>query len=205
MFFNAAEDTCSLKPASLPSGENALWYNAVSQLIITTEELQRIIDQKKQLVHVIILDFSKASDTVAHNKLISKLQNYAIQGKTNKCINKWLKFRNQKVVLDGEMSDPVPCSHFRGATRNSSRPSYVPPLHQWHQPQHKFKKYFFCRWLRTLHINKFIIRLFRTSTKSSEISWLVSHMANVFNINKCHTLHTHKKPINTPAQWTTHR
>ena len=45
---------------------------------------------------------------MAHNKLISKLQNYGIQGKTNKWINKLLKFRNQKVVLDGEMSDPVP-------------------------------------------------------------------------------------------------
>ena len=78
-----------------------------SQLIITTEELQRSIDQKKQ-VDVIILDFSKAFDTMAHNKLISKLQNYGIQGKTNKWINKWVKFRNQKVVLDGEMSDPVP-------------------------------------------------------------------------------------------------
>ena len=44
---------------------------------------------------------------MAHNKLISKLQNYGIQGKTNKWINKLLKFKNQKVVLDGEMSDPV--------------------------------------------------------------------------------------------------
>ena len=54
-------------------------HSCESQLIITTEELQRI----------------------------SKLQNYGIQGKTNKWINKWLKFRNQKIVLDGEMSDPV--------------------------------------------------------------------------------------------------
>ena len=45
---------------------------------------------------------------MAHNKLISKLQNYGIRRKTNKWINKWLKFRNQKVVLVGEMSDPVP-------------------------------------------------------------------------------------------------
>ena len=82
-------------------------HSCESQLIITTEELQRSIDQKKQ-VDVIILDFSKAFETVAHNKLISKLQNYGIQGKTNKWINKWLKFRNQKVALDGEMSDPVP-------------------------------------------------------------------------------------------------
>ena len=82
-------------------------HSCESQLIITTEELQRSIDQKKQ-VDVIILDFSKAFDTLAHNKLFSKLQNYGIQGKTNEWINKWLKFRNRKVVLDGEMSDPVP-------------------------------------------------------------------------------------------------
>ena len=62
----------------------------------------------EKTIDVIILDFSKAFDTMAHNKLISKLQNYGIQGKTNKWINKLLKFRNQKVVLDGEMSDPVP-------------------------------------------------------------------------------------------------
>ena len=82
-------------------------HSCESQLIITTEELQRSIDQKKQ-INVIILVFSKAFHTVSHNKLITKLQNYGIQGKTNKWINKWLKFRNQKVVLDGEMSDPVP-------------------------------------------------------------------------------------------------
>ena len=81
-------------------------HSCESQLIITTEKLQRSIDQKKQ-VDVIILDFSKV-ETVAHNKLISKLQNYGIQGKTNKWINTWLKFRNQKVALDVEMSDPVP-------------------------------------------------------------------------------------------------
>ena len=99
-------------------------HSCESQLIITTEKLKRSIDQKKQ-VDVIILDFSKAFDTVAHNILFS----YGIQGKTDKRINKWLKFRNQKVVLDGEMSDPVPV--FSGVhTGNSSRPSHVPTLHQ---------------------------------------------------------------------------
>ena len=50
--------------------------------------------------------------------------------KNNTWINIWLKFRNRKVVLDGEMSDPVPV---RGATGNSSRPSHAPPLglHQY--------------------------------------------------------------------------
>ena len=101
-----------------------------SQPIITTEELKRSIDQKKQ-VYIIILDLSKAVDTVAHSKLVSKLQNYWIQGKTNKWINKWLNFRNQNVVLDGDISDPVPVT--------SGVPSHVASLHQWHQPKHQFK------------------------------------------------------------------
>ena len=58
-------------------------HSCESQLIINTEELKRSIDQKKQ-VEIIILDFSKAFDSVAHNKLVSKLQNYGLQGKKNK-------------------------------------------------------------------------------------------------------------------------
>ena len=50
-------------------------HSCESQLIINTEELQRSIDEKKK-VDVIILDFSKAFDTVAQNKFISNLQNY---------------------------------------------------------------------------------------------------------------------------------
>ena len=61
-------------------------HSCESQLIINTREGKRSIDQKKQ-VDVISLDFPKAFDTVAHNKLISKLQNYGIQEKNNK----WIK------------------------------------------------------------------------------------------------------------------
>ena len=45
--------------------------------------MEHIIDQEKQ-IEVIILDFLKAFDTMANNKLITKLQNLGIQGKNNK-------------------------------------------------------------------------------------------------------------------------
>ena len=80
-------------------------HSCESQLIITTEELKRIIDQKKQ-VDIIILDFSKAFDTVAQTS--PKIKKYRIQGKNKKWLNKWLKFNNQKVFLDGEIFYPVP-------------------------------------------------------------------------------------------------
>ena len=56
-------------------------HSCESQLIITTEELKRSIDQKKQ-VDIIILDFSKAFDTVAQTS--PKIKKYRIQGKKQK-------------------------------------------------------------------------------------------------------------------------
>jgi hypothetical protein len=43
-------------------------------------------DIKKQ-VDLVILDFSKAFDTVPHHKLLHKLTSYGIDGK----INQWIK------------------------------------------------------------------------------------------------------------------
>ena len=127
-------------------------HSCGSKLIITTEESQRSIDQNKQ-VDEIILDFSIAFDTVAHNKLISKLQNWGIQGRTNEWINKWLKFRNQKVVLDGEMSDPVPVTS--GVPQGTVLGClmfllYINDINQ----NINSKNQAFCRWLRTLQRNK---------------------------------------------------
>ena len=57
---------------------------------------------------LLILDFSKAFDTVPHRHLFSKLNHYGIVGKTNKWIESWLCHRNQKVVLDGSSSPDSP-------------------------------------------------------------------------------------------------
>ena len=51
-----------------------------------------------------------------------------VQGKSNKWINKWVQFRNQKVVLDVEMSDPVPVTS--RVPLGTVFALSVPPLHQ---------------------------------------------------------------------------
>ena len=45
---------------------------------------------------------------VPHKRLLYKLHYYGIRGSTHKWIASWLSERYQKVVLDGQASDPVP-------------------------------------------------------------------------------------------------
>ena len=60
-------------------------------------------DRKIQ-TDMVILDFSKTFDTVPHRKLLHKLQNYGISGKTHSWIKSFLTEREQRVVVDGESS-----------------------------------------------------------------------------------------------------
>ena len=55
-----------------------------------------------------LIDFAKAFDKVSHRRLLHKLDYYGIRGSTHEWISSWLSGRTQKVVLDGQTSDPVP-------------------------------------------------------------------------------------------------
>jgi hypothetical protein len=50
-----------------------------TQLINTIETVARSLDKKEQ-VDTLILDFSKAFDTVPHQRLINKMEHYGIKG-----------------------------------------------------------------------------------------------------------------------------
>ena len=65
-------------------------------------------DRGQKQTDVIIMDFAKAFDKVPHRRLLYKLDYYEIRGSTHKWISSWLSERSQKVVLDGQASDPVP-------------------------------------------------------------------------------------------------
>ena len=78
-------------------------HSTESQLIITTQDLAQSLNKKLQ-VDMIILDFSKAFDTVPHNRLLNKLDRYGIRNKTHTWISNFLKYRKQRVVIGGEHS-----------------------------------------------------------------------------------------------------
>ena len=70
--------------------------------------LDPALNRNHRQTDVIIMDFAKAFDNVPHRRLLYKLDYYGIRGSTHKWITSWLSERSQKVVLDGQASDPVP-------------------------------------------------------------------------------------------------
>ena len=78
-------------------------HSCESQLILTTQDLAKSLDNKSQ-VDMAIMDFSKAFDVVPHNRLLSKLKRYGVENKTHKWISNFLKKRTQRVVVSGEQS-----------------------------------------------------------------------------------------------------
>ena len=85
--------------------------------------LDRALNRDQKQTDVIFMDFAKAFDKVPpraidridfrkslvpHKRLLYKLEYYWIRGSTHKWISSWLSERSQKVVLDGQASDPVP-------------------------------------------------------------------------------------------------
>ncbi|KAI8513366.1 hypothetical protein Bbelb_100050 [Branchiostoma belcheri] len=76
-----------------------------TQLLVTTHDLAHGLDQNLQ-IDAVVLDFSKAFDTVPHQRLLSKLQYYGIKGHILSWLKAFLTERTQTVVLDGESSKP---------------------------------------------------------------------------------------------------
>ena len=82
-------------------------YSCESQLVVTAHDLLKFFDSGKQ-VDTIILDFSKAFDTVPHKRLLHKLEHYGIRGPLLKWVTNFLTKRQMSVVVEGEQSKQVP-------------------------------------------------------------------------------------------------
>ena len=54
------------------------------------------------------MDFAKAFDKVAHNRLLYKLSSYGVKGNTLGWIGSFLSGRSQQVVLEGKSSSSAP-------------------------------------------------------------------------------------------------
>ena len=68
-------------------------YSCETQLLMTLHDLMSLLDRKLQ-VDVAVLDFSKAFDTVPHDKLMDKLEYYGINGNIHQWMANFLKQRD---------------------------------------------------------------------------------------------------------------
>ena len=81
-------------------------YSCKAQLVVTAHDLMAYYDQNRQ-VDTVILDFSKAFDTVPHRKLLHKLEAYSIRGPIHNWITNFLTQQSMCVVVEGEKSRQV--------------------------------------------------------------------------------------------------
>jgi len=81
-------------------------HSCDTQLITLTEDISYAFDHQKQ-IDVILLDFSKAFDSIPHQRLLTKLKHYGINSSILEWTEHWLTRCTQCVVLDGETSKPV--------------------------------------------------------------------------------------------------
>jgi hypothetical protein len=79
-------------------------YSWETQLIVTLSDPLQSYDQHKQ-TDVVMLDFTKAFDTVPNDKLMCKLEKYGIKGDLHKCLTSFLIKREMRVVIEGEQSN----------------------------------------------------------------------------------------------------
>ena len=80
-----------------------------TQLIMLDDELSKSMQSGKQ-TDLILFDFRKAFNKVAHEKLLLKLHFYGIRGNILNWIKDFLDNRTQSVILNGTNSDNVAVS-----------------------------------------------------------------------------------------------
>ena len=88
------------------SGNKKL-HSTETSLIRTTDTLLSAIDEKK-VTAVVLLDMSKAFDTISHGILLNKLLNVAISPSSIAWFTSYLSDRRQVVRINSELSDPLP-------------------------------------------------------------------------------------------------
>jgi hypothetical protein len=79
-------------------------YSCETQLVVTIHDMLQSFDKGKQ-VDIGILYFSKAFDTIPHDRLLHKIDQYRIREPLHTWLTSFLTERKMRVALEGDYSD----------------------------------------------------------------------------------------------------
>ena len=79
----------------------------VQAIVKVTEYIREQIDDKKMTGQACLIDLKKAFDTLKHEILLRKLENYGFRGKINEILRSFLKDRMQYVKLNEIETDKL--------------------------------------------------------------------------------------------------
>ena len=92
---------------SMKQSGNRKWHSTETSLIHTTDMILSAIDQKKTTA-VVLLDMSKAFDSISHKTLYNKLQDMGASKPVLDWFVSYLSSRTQVVRINTKISDPLP-------------------------------------------------------------------------------------------------
>ena len=78
--------------------------SCLTNLLVSEHSKMKIVDEGGQ-VDIVYLDFQKAFDKVPHARLMKKVRSYGIVGLVGGWIERWLEYRQQRVVINGRYSE----------------------------------------------------------------------------------------------------
>ena len=80
--------------------------STLDAIVHFTEFIYSALNDKKSCINILI-DYSRAFDTVNHRILLAKLERYGIQGSCLSLIASYLKDRSQSVCINGKISNTI--------------------------------------------------------------------------------------------------
>ena len=79
-------------------------HNTQDVLLKSVDDWKMALD-RNEFVATVMIDLSKAFDTIDHSLLLNKLEVYGVRGANLKWFSDYLAMRRQRVVVDGVFSD----------------------------------------------------------------------------------------------------
>ena len=82
--------------------------HSTTDLLLRTSHDMAVVLENRSSLHCLLLDFSKAFDSVPHERLLLKLDSFGIRGKLLAWMLGFLTHRVQRVVINGSYSSWMP-------------------------------------------------------------------------------------------------